>query len=105
VQIIEELTRKLKNKKSKTWKNQNPLDMEITPENCAELGIPNYFDVIKRPMTLVTINVRAVALVPRAYLSVLGHMDVSELARTGPCRTRCGRTGTGPCTSTSRTWS
>jgi len=39
------------------WRRQNPLDTEITRENCAALGIPGYFDVVERSMSLQVINV------------------------------------------------
>jgi len=39
------------------WRKQNPLDADITRENCAAMGIPQYFDVIQTPMNLQLINV------------------------------------------------
>lgn len=39
------------------WRRQNPLDTEITRQNCAALGIPGYFDVVERSMSLQVINV------------------------------------------------
>jgi hypothetical protein len=58
-QIAEEITKKLRAKRGKgMWRKQNPLDADITKENCAAMGIPQYFNVIQTPMNLQLMNVR-----------------------------------------------
>jgi Bromodomain len=34
------------------YNNGNPFSVKITTDNCAELGVPTYFDIIKKPMDL-----------------------------------------------------
>lgn len=58
-QIAEEITKKLRAKRVRAWKG-NPLETDITRENCAAMGIPNYFDFIETPMNLTLIMVRGV---------------------------------------------
>lgn len=58
MQIAEEITKKLKAKRMRAWGKGNPLETEITRENCAGMGIPGYFDVIDTPMNLTLIMVR-----------------------------------------------
>jgi len=46
-------------KRSRACGKWNPLETDITRENCAALGIPGYFDVIETPMNLTIIMVCA----------------------------------------------
>ena len=41
----------------KKWKNfGNPFKLKITPENAESLGVPDYFEYIKKPMNLFMIK-------------------------------------------------
>lgn len=75
-QIAEEITKKLRAKRARAWGKANPLETDITRENCAALGIPGYFDVIETPMNLTLIMVRAFVCVSLS----LGWVVVEEAA-------------------------
>lgn len=56
--MAREIFKLLKKERCKEY-GGNPFDVDIQPHSCAELGVPNYFEVVKEPpMNLVIVLVR-----------------------------------------------